>query len=192
VLGIGAAAFVLVTQGDSPDSDTAPVSETTGAAPRQDVSSSGETEPSAEAGLPAVSRAEMAEEIQSLLIKYHEDVVDGSFQSAWALLSPRKRQQYLEEGGYRKWMAAQASLSPYLSPAGLTVRIDALEGEGVARAMITRMGWSKPGSACSEWSGLTWVRYDGEEWTYDPGYSTTPARRQTWQPRFHQLLGADC
>jgi hypothetical protein len=134
----------------------------------------------------------MVEEIQSLLIDYHEDVVDGSFQSAWALLSPRKRQQYLEEGGYQKWMAAQASLSPYLSPAGLTVRLDALEGEGVARAMVTRMGWSKPGSSCDEWSGLTWVRYDGEEWTYDPGYSTTPARRQTWQSRFHQLLGADC
>jgi hypothetical protein len=39
---------------------------------------------------------------------------------------------------------------------------------------------------------MNWVRYDGETWTYDPGYSTTPSRRRTWEPRFHQLLGADC
>jgi hypothetical protein len=156
------------------------------------VSSQGEAEPLAENGFPPVGKTQMTEEIQALLIDYHEDVVNSTFQSAWALLSPRKRQQYLEEGDYHKWMAAQASLSPYLSPAGLTVRLDELEGEGVARVMVTGMGWSKPGSPCDEWSGLTWARYNGQAWTYDPGYSTTRARRQTWEPRFHQLLGANC
>lgn len=192
VLGAVVAGALLVTQGGSSGSDAPPTSEAGASTPSQEVSAQGEAEPAAETGFPPVSRAQMREEIQSLLIDYHEDVVNGAYQSAWALLSPRKRQQYLEEGGYHKWMAAQASLSPYLSPAGLTVQLDALEGEGVARAMVTGMGWSKPGSPCEEWSGLTWTRYDGEAWTYDPGYSTTPARRRTWEPRFHELLGADC
>jgi len=39
---------------------------------------------------------------------------------------------------------------------------------------------------------LTWVKYEGGQWTYDPGYSTTPARRRTWQPRTGELLGGAC
>jgi hypothetical protein len=143
-------------------------------------------------GFPAVPRAQMDEEITSLLQGYHEDVVEEDFQGAWAMLSPRKRTQYLDEYGYRKWAEAQASLSPYLQPHGLEVDLVSLEGEGVARAEVTGMGWSKPGAPCSEWSGLTWVKYEGGEWTYDPGYSTTSARRASWRPRSARLLGGDC
>jgi hypothetical protein len=190
-LGAGSAAVVLGTQDLSSDSGAPTPAEVRTAAP-EETASPGETEAAAGRGFPSVGRAQMTEEIQTLLLAYHRDVVDRDFTAAWTLLSPRKRQQYLDEGGYHKWMAAQASLSPYLSLPGLTVRLDALEGEGVARVMVTGMGWSKPDSPCSEWSGLTWVRYQGGEWRYDPGYSTTPSRRQTWQPRFHELLGADC
>jgi hypothetical protein len=134
----------------------------------------------------------MEEEIGSLLLDYHEDVVEGDFRGAWALLSTRKRRQNLAEYGYRKWMEAQASLSDYLSPSPLQARIDALEDAGVARVLVTGMGWAAPTSPCTEWSGLTWVRYERGEWTYDPGYSTTAARRQTWKPRAGELLGAGC
>jgi len=143
-------------------------------------------------GFPQVSRTQMKAEITSLLQDYHEDVVEEDFQGAWALLSPRKRQQYLREYGYRKWASAQASLSPYLDPYGLEANVVSLEGEGVARVEVAGMGWSKSGAPCSEWSGLTWVKYEGEEWTYDPGYSTTSARRATWRPRSARLLGGDC
>jgi hypothetical protein len=145
------------------------------------------------AGFPPVGRARMAEEIHDLLLGFHEDVVVGDFRPAWALLSPRKRRQDLREpGGYGAWKSAQASLSPYLSPSGLRVRIEALEDEGVARVMLTGMGWSAPHSPCSEWSGLTWVKYQGGKWTYDPGYSTTASRRRTWESRSGELLGIGC
>jgi hypothetical protein len=143
-------------------------------------------------GFPEISRAQMNEEIGSLLQDYHEDVVEEDFQGAWALLSPRKRRQYLAEYGYHKWTVAQASLVPYLQPYGLEADVVSLEGEGVARVDVTGMGWRKPGAPCSEWSGLTWVKYENGEWTYDPGYSTTAARRATWRPRSASLLGGDC
>lgn len=144
------------------------------------------------AGFPEVPRSQMDEEITSLLESYHEDVVEEDFQGAWAMLTPRKRRQYLREYGYHKWSSAQASLSPYLDPYGLEANVVSLEGEGVARVDVTGMGWSKAGAPCSEWSGLTWVKYEGEEWAYDPGYSTTSARRATWRPRSARLLGGDC
>ena len=144
------------------------------------------------AGFPEVPRSQMDEEITSLLEGYHEDVVEEDFQGAWAMLTPRKRRQYLHEYGYQKWASAQASLSPYLDPYGLEANVVSLEGEGVARVDVTGMGWSKAGAPCSEWSGLTWVKYEGEEWAYDPGYSTTSARRATWRPRSARLLGGDC
>jgi hypothetical protein len=143
-------------------------------------------------GFPEVSRSQINEEITSLLQSYHEDVVVEDFEGAWAILSPRKRQQYLREYGYHKWAAAQASLSPYLDPYGLEANVVSLEGEGVARVDVTGMGWSEPGAPCSEWSGLTWAKYEGDEWAYDPGYSTTSARRATWRPRSVRLLGGDC
>lgn len=144
------------------------------------------------AGFPEVSRSQMNEEITSLLEGYHEDVVEEDFQGAWATLSPRKRRQYLREYGYQKWASAQASLSPYLDPYGLEANVVSLESEGVARVDVMGMGWSKAGAPCSEWSGLTWAKYEGDEWAYDPGYSTTSARRATWRPRSARLLGGDC
>lgn len=143
-------------------------------------------------GVPAVSRSQMNEEVGALLESYHEDVVDEDFQGAWAMLSPRKRRQYTREYGYRKWASAQASLSPYLHPAGLTAEVVALEGEGVARVEVNGMKWDQPGAPCSEWSGLTWVKYEGDEWTYDPGYSTTAARTAAWKAKSSHLLGGDC
>ena len=143
-------------------------------------------------GFPSQSEAEMAGEIQDMLLAFHENVVGRRLQDAWSLLSVRKRRQTEREDGYRKWATAQASLSPYLSPAGLTVRIDALEDEGVARVLVTGMDWTAPGSACAEWSGLTWAKYEGGSWTYDPGYSTTPERERLWKSRYGELLGASC
>jgi hypothetical protein len=195
LLGAAGAGAIILT-GGSGDSPTTPVAADSGAtaAPANGAEETVETEETEGDGngFPAIGRAEMEEEIEALLLGYHEDVVERDFRSAWALLSPRKRQQNLAEYGYREWMQAQASLSDYLSPAGLRARIDALEDEGVARVLVAGMGWSAPSSACSEWSGLTWVRYESGEWTYDPGYSTTAARRREWRPRAGELLGAGC
>jgi hypothetical protein len=198
LVGAGAgAAIALLGGGDSKQTEaaspgssaTVPTDETT--APTQtgeaDAGSAG-----GQAGFPAVSRAEMAQEIQSLLLAYHEDVIENRVHDAWILLSARKRAQNLSESGYAKWAQAQASLAPYLTPAGIAVHVDALESDGVARVLVTGMKWSAPGSPCSEWSGLTWVRYENGNWTYDPGYSTTAERERIWKPRRPELLGATC
>ncbi|HWI95454.1 MAG TPA: zinc ribbon domain-containing protein [Solirubrobacterales bacterium] len=194
ILLVGAGAAAAIVLGGNSDSSTTTVA-AAGAAPEsseeQPSTESDEFE-SSEDGLPSVGRPEMEEEITALLLAYHEDVVERDFRTAWSLLSVRKRQQDLAEYGYPKWMRAQASLSDYLAPAALRARIDSLEGEGVARVLVTGMDWSEPGSPCNEWSGLTWVRYEGGEWAYDPGYSTTAARRQEWKSRASELLGGDC
>lgn len=196
LLGVGAAAAIfLVGGGGGGGSSTAvasrsPAAEEGGGSSEEAAAAEpGETDAD---GLPPVSRGEMEEEIATLLLDYHEDVVNGEFQSAWGLLSARKRQQDLAEYGYAKWQQAQATLTPYLSPSGLRAHVEGVEGDGVVRVAVTGMGWSAPGSSCSEWSGLTWVRYEGGAWTYDPGYSTTAARRRDWQPRAGELLGAGC
>lgn len=143
-------------------------------------------------GHPLQPPAKMARQIRTLLVDYHEAVVWGEFRRAWRLLTARKRRQALREDGYAKWREAQASLSPYLDPEGLRVRLVALEGDGVARVDVSGMGWYAPGATCSEWSGLTWARWEGGAWRYDPGYSTTPRREREWKDRYAQLMGTTC
>ncbi len=157
------------------------------------ASSEYEAEPTLDArGFPEQSRPQMEEYIRRVLFGYHQAVVDGRFQDAWQLLSKRKQQQALREDGYAKWRQAQASLSPYLSPNGARVTIDSLEDDGVARVYVSGMGWSAPGSSCSEWSGLTWAKYERGAWYYDPGYSTTPQRERQWENRYDELMGVGC
>lgn len=202
LVGAGAAVATILLDGDEPEqagpapgsAATVPAGEALSeAGTGQAESDTGQAgSGSGPTGFPAVGETEMAGEIQAVLLAFHEDVVARRFQGAWALLSPRKRRQTEREDGYRGWAKAQASLSPYLSPAGLTVRIDALEDEGVARVLVAGMDWSAPGSPCSEWSGLTWAKYEGGAWAYDPGYSTTPERERSWKPRYSELLGASC
>lgn len=195
LVGGGVAAGIVLLGGDdgTEPARVAPGTAATVPTGEEVPTESGEADsPAAAAGFPTTDRAQMAQEIQATLLAFHEDVVAERFRDAWSLLSARKRAQTLREDGYGKWVTAQESLVPYLSPAGLTVRVDELEDDGVARVLATGMGWSNPGSPCSEWSGLTWAKYEGGTWTYDPGYSTTGERERTWEPRYDELLGANC
>ena len=143
--------------------------------------------------LPNVSRSQMESDITDLIREHHEAIVNGDFQTAWSLLSSRKQSQYEREGGFSEWQGNQESLASHLGPAGAVATIDDLdEATGVARISVAGMTWSKSGATCSEWSGITWAKYEGGEWKYDPGYSTTPERRSIWKPRFGELLGGSC
>jgi hypothetical protein len=189
----GGVAAAIVLGGD--DSKQAPASGSSPTVPTEetDFTSSGEaTSSGGPAGFPPESRAQMAQDIRSVLLAFHEDVVTERFRDAWGLLAARKHVQTRREKGYAEWVKAQKTLTPFLNPAGLTVRIDELEEDGVARVLLTGMGWSQPDSPCSEWKGLTWVKYEGGRWTYDPGYSTTAERRRLWEPRASELLGEGC
>jgi hypothetical protein len=133
------------------------------------------------------------QQIEDLLYRHHEAIVEGDFHSAWELLSQRKQAQKLREDGYGGWVTAQSTLRPYLDPSGLHADIQELDpATGVARVMVTGMNWSKPGAACTQWSGITWVKHEDGEWRYDPGYSTTPEREQGWKSRYSELLGGAC
>lgn len=145
-----------------------------------------------ERGFPTDSEPALRAEAEELLREFHVALVESDFQYAWSLLSSRKRRQEAQEKAYSGWKEAQATLTPYLLPGGIHVEIDELEDEGVARVLVTGMGWTQPGSACSEWSGLTWVRYEGGSWRYDPGYSTTAERRRGWEGRSGELMGVGC
>jgi hypothetical protein len=139
------------------------------------------------------TQAQSAQEIANVLYQHHEDIVNGDFRGAWALLSTRKQQQDLNKYGYSGWVQAQATLAPYLNPSDLQVQILSMDPKtGVATVDVTGMTWSKPGARCSEWSGITWMLYEDGEWRYDPGYSTTAERTREWKDRYSELLGGSC
>jgi hypothetical protein len=143
--------------------------------------------------LPAVPGEQMQSEIQQMLLSWHEDVVAGNYRGAWELLSHRKQQQDEREYGYTTWVKNQSTLRPYLNPSGLQVSVEHVEsGSGVAQVNVTGMGWDKPGAPCTEWSGITWVKYEDGGWKYDPGYSTTPQREREFKSRYSELLGGKC
>ncbi len=143
--------------------------------------------------LPAESNSEMESEIQKVLREFHEDIVNGDDRGAWQLLTARKRRQSQRDYGYARWASNQNTLSPYLDPSGVSDSIVSTDPHtGVATVRVSGMRWSKPGSPCTEWSGITWVKYERGAWRYDPGYSTTPRRRGYWKHRYHALLGGRC
>jgi hypothetical protein len=187
------AALLLLGKKESAPTTVAPGAAATVPAGETTPTASGEaSSASSSSETPGADKAQTAREIQAVLLAFHEDLVAERFRDAWSLLSARKRSQTLREDGYAKWARAQASLVPHLSPWGLTARVEALEGGGVARVRVTGMDWSAPGASCTEWSGLTWVKFEAGTWTYDPGYSTTPEREREWKDRYDQLLGATC
>jgi hypothetical protein len=179
-----------VTEATSPTGTATTTEEET---PESTSGETGATTSTGEGALPAVSTQQMASEIQGMLRDWHEDVVQGNYHAAWELLSARKQTQAEGEGGYATWAKNQATLRPYLNPAGLQVSVEDPEAEsGVARVDVTGMTWDKPGAHCSEWSGITWVKRESGEWRYDPGYSTTQQREQEWKSRYTELLGGSC
>jgi hypothetical protein len=166
---------------------------TSGSQPEQPGGATGTATSPAAGSLPAVPSEQMQSEIQQVLLQWHEDVVSGDYHAAWELLSARKRAQDGGKYGYSGWVKNQSTLRPYLNPAGLKVSVQGTEpSEGVAQVDVTGMTWSKPGSSCGEWSGITWVKYEAGAWRYDPGYSTTPQREREWKSRFSELLGGRC
>jgi cytoskeletal protein RodZ len=178
-------------QSSTVTSVTTPTATSTETAP-QEVASTPTTS-STEGALPSVPSEQMTSEIQQMLLAWHEDVVHGDYRAAWELLSRRKQVQDENEYGYATWVKNQSTLDPYLNPAGLQVSIEKTEpDEGVAQVDVTGMSWDKPGASCTEWSGITWVKYEDGAWKYDPGYSTTPQREHEWKPRYSELLGGRC
>jgi hypothetical protein len=140
-----------------------------------------------------LTRSEMREDIRTMLLEHHQDLVNGDFRGAWDLMTARKQRQKERDPGYGQWVEGQKTLARYLDPSGLDVQVEDVDRTtGVVRVMVTGMAWNKPSASCSSWSGLTWVRWEQGAWRYDPGYSTTPQRTRQWKSRFSELLGGSC
>lgn len=202
LLVVAAAAFGVMQLAGSPTSEESAVASSPASFEKEveegtseaNATPAGSEEPSGvdARGFPQRSKQTIAREIRSTLLDYHVAVINSQFGRAWGLLSKRKQDQALSEDGYGSWQRAQASLTPYLEPGGMRVKVDSLEHSGVARVYVTGMNWYAPGTSCSEWAGLTWAKYERGAWYYDPGYSTTPARERKWKPRYAELLGTTC
>ena len=110
------------------------------------------------------------------------------------LTSERYRAKKVRElGSYEAWAEGQVDLGNHLDPSDVGASIRDLDRRnGVATVDVSGMGWSKPGSSCSTWSGVTWARYENGHWRYEPGYSMSPQRRAEWFPRRTALLGWGC
>jgi hypothetical protein len=142
--------------------------------------------------LPNESPAHMTEEIRQLMLTWHQDIKAGDTAAAWDLYTHRRQQLQLAKETESQWAGEQQSFARYLDPSGVQVRILSRDSnDGVATIMVTGMTYSGS-SSCSDWSGVTWVRYEGGRWRYDPGYETTPSRNQSWKRRTSQTLGAQC
>ncbi len=196
-----AGAFAVTQLRDDSDADSAELSRddwfvgggSEGGAVEDEGSEESETS-GGEAVLPDLSEEEMATEISDLLLTHHAAIAEGDFQRAWETLSSRKRRQYQnEEEGYSTWRENQTTLTSYLDPDDVRVEILGVsEDDGVVTVRVSGMGWSAPGSDCTEWSGITWVKFERGDWYYDPGYSTTPTRERSWKSRYDKLLGGSC
>jgi hypothetical protein len=183
------AAAIAPPSVDATESDPAPEPEST---PFPEPTE--EPEPTDTNGvLPDVDESTMEEDITSMLTDWHVAVVDGDFSTAWDLLTERKRRQKERDEGYAAWESAQASLGKYLEPDGLSTSIISTdESTGVVTVRVSGMGWTNPSSPCSQWEGISWVRYEDDAWHYDPGYSTTPQRERKWKNRYDELMGVGC
>ena len=153
-----------------------------------------ETPPPGAGILPNVDEATMEADITDLLRSHHQAIVAGNYYDAWVLTSRRYRAKKKRElGSFETWAEGQIDLGNNLDPGDVAASIRELDRRnGVATVDVSGMGWTKPGSPCSTWSGVTWARYENDHWRYEPGYSMSPQRRAEWFPRRTALLGWGC
>lgn len=117
-------------------------------------------------------------------------LASGDYATAWKLLSPRKRHQLsTQPGGYKGWFDHQRAAFAGTDPRGISVQLKSFDRRA-GDALVYVTGF-RDRRGC-DFSGFTWTHYESGRWWYDPGYSTTPARRAVWKPRFAELMGGRC
>lgn len=193
VVGLAGTAYAVLLKGDDSEEPVAADVQTTSSESQSSPAQSGDAPTDDGSAILSGEPSSYEDEVRQTLMTFHEAIVDGEYQTAWNVLTQRKRDKELRGDGYGTWRKAQASLTRYLDPSAMEISIEDLNPTtGVARVDVSGMTWSAPKARCSEWSGLTWVKYEDGEWKYDPGYSTTPQREREWKNRYDELLGAAC
>ena len=198
------AVVVLVFSGNetnAPDLDPPPSG--------QGVSPSPPTKPvPTTVGFPPTPIESQRQAIERMFTEWHNAADRGDRDTMWRLLSNRKKSQinrgvygatdsdgnlYADYDNRREWEEVQASLAGDLDTAG--VRVD-LIGPSYSQDRVRTIrvkGMTQRSTGC-EWDGITWVRFDGQQWLYEPGYLVTPERRDDWAVANErdELLGAQC
>lgn len=206
-LAVGGGAVAIALSSGGSDNTTAGNGEEGGPVEGEPVDGTGDTAPDEEtetttevanpdarpAGslLPDESEDAMASEIQTVLLAHHEAIVAGNYKRAWNLTSPEYKKYKLSTDGYDTWASNQQTLGKDLQPGSLQVEVQELDDDtGVATVNLTGMGYTGSAGNCGGlWEGLTWARYTGGAWRYEPGYATVSERRSEWEPRKTELLG---
>jgi hypothetical protein len=173
----GAAALAFAPQGGgdqrtvdqrTPPSNTAPTSK----------SGSGGT---ANGRLPAQSRAVMAARITDLLRRFYGTQINGDWQALRDLTTARYQRHVIDNvrGGYPQWVRNQANGAKYFAGANaIEVEIlgtDPADGSVTVYARGLRIV-GDPNANCRTWQGVTWARWEGGRWLYDPYTKATQAR----------------
>ncbi len=151
--------------------------------------------------LPNQSRAAMQKSIKKVIRRHHQLIADGNYAAAYSLYSRRKQNHPLyEEPGcqsYSCWAPAMTPLQSGLTnPVTASVRVvRTFKRSGVAEIHAVLPMPSCPTGA---WEGITWAKYEGGRWTYDPGWKTDEWERRQYKSTNNgntqnpQLLGIGC
>ncbi|GEM_PF-1612270 len=149
--------------------------------------------------LPSNSRSSMQRQVKSVIREHHQLIANGDLAGAFALMSRRKRARPLYDNpectNSTCWAPAMDPLrSGLANPVRPSVRITRLyKRSGVAEIKVKL---PRPNCPTGYWEGITWAKYEGGRWTYDPGWKTDETQRAQYDgpgdTQDARLLGVGC
>jgi len=151
--------------------------------------------------LPDATREEMQASIKKVIKRHHQLIADGDYAGAFELYSNRKQNRPLyDDPGCQSYTCWQSAMYPLNSGMVKPVRPSVSIVRTFRRSGVAEIRVSIPMPSCPSgaWEGITWAKYEGERWTYDPGWKTDEVQRakyastnggNTQNPR---LLGIGC
>jgi hypothetical protein len=132
--------------------------------------------------------------IRDLVRRFYQAQIDGDYATQRQLTTARYQRDKIDPMGFVQWGINQHTAGPFLSGAqniDVTIR-DTDARDGSVTIDIRGLRYSKRGSGCSTWEGISWARYEYGRWRYDPYLQATPTREARWGVQANQIIGAGC
>jgi Prokaryotic RING finger family 1 len=179
------------TNTDTPTTDSTPTEPSTPSS--VDTSAYGANGPPPSSG--DTSAIESA--AQRVLVKHHDYISSGDYDSAWQELSPRYRRLKVDDTNSDGQSYGDGSMTSApslwvhdmqtgfpgpIDTSGLSASIDRIHGND-AWVQVTGMRYQNSSGSTCPWDGVTWVSYQDGKWWYDPGTSHHPDRVNVYGPR---------
>jgi hypothetical protein len=136
----------------------------------------------------------MAADVGELLRRFYGAQIKYQYGVQRGLTTERYQRNVIDDLGFSTWATDyQATAAPYLADAqNIDVTIlDQDPADGVVTVDARGMRYTKPGSSCSMWEGITWARYEQGRWRYDPSVKATAARQARWG-HSDKVIGSGC